>query len=73
MFLAAAGISLLAFVLTWLLREVPLREKTRFEAAGDAIPPPSAPTEPVGAPRASSSSPSRGGTDSSGTFAWKCT
>jgi MFS family permease len=39
-FVAAAGISLLAFGLTWLLREVPLREKTRFEAAGDAIPPP---------------------------------
>ncbi len=39
-FLAAAGISLFAFALTWLLREVPLREKTRFEAAGDAIPPP---------------------------------
>jgi EmrB/QacA subfamily drug resistance transporter len=48
-FLAAAGISLLAFALTWLLREVPLREKTRFEAAADAIPPPTAPTEPVGA------------------------
>jgi EmrB/QacA subfamily drug resistance transporter len=42
-FLAAAGISLLAFALTWLLREVPLREKTRFEAATDAIPPPTAP------------------------------
>jgi hypothetical protein len=42
-FLAAAGISLLAFALTWLLREVPLREKTRFEAAADAIPPPTAP------------------------------
>ena len=52
-FLAAAGISFLAFALTWLLREVPLRDKTRFEAAADAIPAPTAPTEPteaVGAP-----------------------
>ena len=48
-FLMAAGISLLAFGLTWLLREVPLREKTRLESAADAIPPPSAPTEPAGA------------------------
>jgi len=48
-FLAAAGISLLAFALTWLLREVPLREKTRFEAAADAIPPPTAPGKPAGA------------------------
>jgi MFS family permease len=50
-FLAAAGISLLAFALTWLLREVPLREKTRLESAGDAIPPPSAPPEPAAASR----------------------
>jgi EmrB/QacA subfamily drug resistance transporter len=50
-FLAAAGISFVAFLLTWLLREVPLREKTRFEAAGDAIPPPTAPREPAPASR----------------------
>jgi EmrB/QacA subfamily drug resistance transporter len=35
-FLTATGISLLAFALTWLLREVPLRTHAR---AGDAIPP----------------------------------
>jgi MFS family permease len=35
-FLTAAGISLLAFALTWLLREVPLRTHARI---GDAIPP----------------------------------
>jgi EmrB/QacA subfamily drug resistance transporter len=49
-FLAAAVISLLAFALTWLLREVPLRDKTRFDAAADAVPAPTAPSEPVGAP-----------------------
>ena len=43
------AISLLAFALTWLLREVPLREKTRLESAADAIPPPGVPTEPAGA------------------------
>jgi hypothetical protein len=46
-FLMAAGISLLAFGLTWLLREVPLREKTRLESAAEAIPPPTAPSEPA--------------------------
>jgi MFS family permease len=35
-FLVAAGLSLVAFALTWLLREVPLREGTN---AADAIPP----------------------------------
>jgi hypothetical protein len=35
-FLVAAGLSLVAFALTWLLREVPLREGTH---ATDAIPP----------------------------------
>jgi MFS family permease len=35
-FLTAAGVSLLAFALTWLLREVPLRTGTH---AADAIPP----------------------------------
>jgi EmrB/QacA subfamily drug resistance transporter len=35
-FVVAAGVSLLAFALTWLLREVPLREGTH---AADAIPP----------------------------------
>jgi hypothetical protein len=33
----AAGVSVLAFALTWLLREVPLRTKTK---AVEAIPPP---------------------------------
>jgi MFS family permease len=46
-FLMATGIAFLAFVLTWMLREVPLREKTRFEAAGDAIPAPTAASEPA--------------------------
>jgi EmrB/QacA subfamily drug resistance transporter len=35
-FLMAAGVSLVAFALTWLLREVPLRTHTR---PGDAVPP----------------------------------
>ena len=35
-FLTGAGLSLIAFALTWLLREVPLREETQ---AADAIPP----------------------------------
>jgi EmrB/QacA subfamily drug resistance transporter len=35
-FLTAAGVSLLAFLLTWLLREVPLQTRVH---AGDAIPP----------------------------------
>jgi EmrB/QacA subfamily drug resistance transporter len=49
-FLMATGIAFLAFVLSWLLREVPLREKTRFEAAGDALPPPiAAPPQPAAA------------------------
>ncbi len=45
-FLMAAGIAFVAFVLTWLLSEVPLREKTRFEAGADAIPPPTANPSP---------------------------
>jgi predicted MFS family arabinose efflux permease len=49
-FLMATGIAFLAFVLSWLLREVPLREKTRFEAAGDALPPPTHAREPAAAP-----------------------
>ena len=36
-FYTAAAISLLAFALTWMLREVPLRTQAH---AGDAIPPP---------------------------------
>ena len=36
-FLMAAGVSVLAFALTWLLREVPLRTKAK---PGEAIPPP---------------------------------
>jgi EmrB/QacA subfamily drug resistance transporter len=35
-FLTAAGVSVIAFALTWLLREVPLRTHTR---PGDAVPP----------------------------------
>jgi DNA-binding MarR family transcriptional regulator len=38
-FLAAAGISLLAFLLTWLLREIPLRQTSRSEAVAEGIPP----------------------------------
>ena len=37
MFLVAGGVSILAFLLTWLLREVPLQGKTQ---AADAIPAP---------------------------------
>jgi hypothetical protein len=36
-FLVAGGVSIAAFALTWLLREVPLQGKTRL---GDAIPAP---------------------------------
>ena len=36
-FLMAAGVSVIAFALTWLLREVPLRTKAK---PGEAIPPP---------------------------------
>jgi hypothetical protein len=36
-FLTAAAVSVLAFALTWLLREVPLATSTH---AADAIPPP---------------------------------
>jgi MFS family permease len=39
-FLAAAGISFLAFLLTWLLREIPLRQTSRSEAVAESIPPP---------------------------------
>ena len=46
-FLMATGIAFVAFLLSWLLREVPLRDKTRFEAAGDAIAPPSPSSEPA--------------------------
>jgi hypothetical protein len=43
-FLTAAGVSLLAFVLTWLLRDVPLRTAAR---PGVAVPPPG--EEPIAA------------------------
>jgi hypothetical protein len=46
-FLMATGIAFLAFLLSWMLREVPLREKTRAEAAGDALPPPTAAPQPA--------------------------
>jgi DNA-binding MarR family transcriptional regulator len=36
-FLAAAGIGLLAFLLTWLLREVPLRQTARAEGIGESF------------------------------------
>ncbi len=36
-FVAASGISLVAFVLTWWLREVPLRVTSRTEAIGEAV------------------------------------
>jgi hypothetical protein len=36
-FVAASGISLVAFVLTWWLREVPLRVTSRTEAVGEAV------------------------------------
>jgi EmrB/QacA subfamily drug resistance transporter len=43
-FLTAAAVSLLAFALTWLLREVPLRTQAH---TGDAIPPPRDPRTAV--------------------------
>ncbi|MGN6378200.1 MAG: DHA2 family efflux MFS transporter permease subunit [Gaiellales bacterium] len=36
-FLTAAGIALLAFVFTWLLREVPLRQTARAEGVGESF------------------------------------
>ena len=39
-FLAATGVSLLAFLLTWLLREVPLRQTSAGEGVAESIPPP---------------------------------
>jgi EmrB/QacA subfamily drug resistance transporter len=42
-FLAATGVSLLAFLLSWLLREVPLRQTANTEV-GDSIPAPRADT-----------------------------
>ena len=36
-FLTAAGIALLAFVFTWLLREVPLRETAKAEGVGESF------------------------------------
>lgn len=36
-FLVAAGISFLAFALTWLLREVPLRQTARAEGIGESF------------------------------------
>ena len=41
-FLAATGISFLAFVLTWRLREVPLRQTASPEPVGEGIPAPRA-------------------------------
>jgi EmrB/QacA subfamily drug resistance transporter len=36
-FLAATGVSVLAFLLTWLLREVPLRQAARTEGVGESF------------------------------------
>jgi EmrB/QacA subfamily drug resistance transporter len=39
-FLAAAGFTLFAFLLTWLLREIPLRQTAPAETVAESIPPP---------------------------------
>ncbi|HZD88146.1 MAG TPA: MFS transporter, partial [Gaiellaceae bacterium] len=39
-FVAAAAIAFLAFVLTWLLREIPLRQTAAAESVAESIPPP---------------------------------
>ena len=39
-FLVASGIAFLAFVLTWLLREIPLRQTAAAETVAESIPPP---------------------------------
>ena len=39
-FVAATGIAFLAFLLTWLLREVPLRQTANTEGVGESIPAP---------------------------------
>jgi EmrB/QacA subfamily drug resistance transporter len=39
-FVAAAGFTFLAFLLTWLLREIPLRQTAPGEAVAESIPPP---------------------------------
>jgi DNA-binding MarR family transcriptional regulator len=36
-FVVAAGIATLSFVLTWLLREVPLRQTARAESVGESV------------------------------------
>jgi EmrB/QacA subfamily drug resistance transporter len=41
-FLAAAGITFVAFLLTWLLREIPLRQTAAAETVAESIPPPRA-------------------------------
>ncbi len=39
-FIAAAGFTFFAFLLTWLLREIPLRQTTPAETVEESIPPP---------------------------------
>jgi MFS family permease len=39
-FIAAAGFTFFAFLLTWLLREIPLRQTTPSETVAESIPPP---------------------------------
>src|SRR5205085_149126 len=51
MFVVAAGITACAFVLTWLLREVPLRQASRSNAAEEFTGAASAETAPVSAAR----------------------
>lgn len=43
-FLAATGITFLAFLFTWRLREMPLRQTTSPDSVGESIPPPRAET-----------------------------
>ena len=39
-FVAAAGVTVVAFLLTWLLREIPLRKTAASETVAESIPPP---------------------------------
>ncbi len=53
-FLAASGVAFLAFLLTWLLREIPLRQTAAAESVAESIPPPRAASQPGAAPASES-------------------
>jgi EmrB/QacA subfamily drug resistance transporter len=54
-FLAAAGFTFVAFLLTWLLREIPLRQTSTAETAGESVPIVASPAEEQEATRSTGS------------------